>query len=110
MIRNSAHQVHVKLEKIRRRFTDVFRVARAILGYDIELASGGELDHKLAHTPAYIGWHNDFQWMTSVPYPHQNFWIRCTYFVGDVTPDGGPFTLLPGSHLNDGACPPDARK
>ena len=87
----------------------VFRVARAILGYDIELASGGELDHKLAHTPAYIGWHNDFQWMTSVPYPHQNFWIRCTYFVGDVTPDGGPFTLLPGSHLNDGACPPDAK-
>jgi ectoine hydroxylase-related dioxygenase (phytanoyl-CoA dioxygenase family) len=85
----------------------VFNVARALLGADIELASGGELNHKLPHTPAYISWHNDFEWMTNVPYPRQNFWIRCTYFLSDVTPDGGPFTLLPGSHLKDEVCPPD---
>ena len=34
----------------------VFEVARAVLGADIELATSGELDHKLARTPAYIGW------------------------------------------------------
>ena len=85
----------------------VFEVARGVLGADIELATSGELDHKLPRTPAYIGWHNDFQWMTGVPYPRQNFWIRCTYFISDVTPDGGPFTLLPCSHLTDRVCPSD---
>ena len=82
-----------------------FRVARAVIGADIELASGGELDYKLPRTPAYIAWHNDFQWMADVPYPHQNFWIRCTYFLGDVRDETGPFTLLPGTHLSDHACP-----
>ena len=37
--------------------------------------------------------------MTDVPYPRQNFWVRCTYFLGDVRDDTGPFTLLPGTHL-----------
>lgn len=87
----------------------VFRVARTVIGADIELASGGELDHKLPHTPAYIGWHNDFQWMVNTPYPRQNFWIRCTYFLSDVTADMGPFTLLPGSHREERACPQDWR-
>ena len=85
----------------------VFRVARAVLGYDIELASSGELDHKLPRTPAFITWHSDFQWRTNVSCPRPNFWVRCTYFIGDVTPDGGPFTLLPGSHKRDHPCPPD---
>lgn len=84
-----------------------FPVARAVLGADIELASGGELDHKLPRTPAYIAWHNDFQWMADVPYPRQNFWVRCTYFLSDVRDDTGPFTLLPGTHLKDHACPPE---
>lgn len=83
----------------------VFRVLHANLGDDIELSSGGELDHKYGHTPAYIGWHNDFVWMTNVPYPRQNYWLRATYFIGDVTENGGPFTLLPGSHTKDHACP-----
>ena len=83
----------------------VFEVARAVLGYDIELASGGELDHKFAGTPAYIGWHSDFQWMTNVPLPRQNFWIRATYFLGDVNPDTGPFTLLPGTQSRPDPCP-----
>lgn len=83
----------------------VFEVARAILGYDIELASGGELDHKFAGTPAYIGWHSDFRWMTNVPLPRQNFWIRATYFLGDVGDDTGPFTLLPGTHTRHDPCP-----
>lgn len=43
--------------------------------------------------------------MANVPYPRQNFWVRTTYFLSDVTEDGGPFTLLPGSHLKDHACP-----
>ncbi|BDI32014.1 hypothetical protein CCAX7_40650 [Capsulimonas corticalis] len=84
-----------------------FPIARAVIGADIELASGGELDHKLPRTPAYISWHNDFQWMTDIPYPRQNFWLRCTYFLSDVREDTGPFTLLPGTHRNDRACPPE---
>ena len=84
-----------------------FPIARGMIGADVELASSGELDFKLPRTPAYIAWHNDFQWMADVPYPHQNFWIRCTYFLGDVREDTGPFTLLPGSHLADRACPPE---
>jgi hypothetical protein len=85
----------------------VFPAARALIGADIELASSGELDHKLPRTPAYISWHNDFQWMVDVPYPRQNFWVRCTYFLSDVTEEMGPFTLLPGSHLADRVCPPE---
>jgi ectoine hydroxylase len=85
-----------------------FRVARAILGYDIDLASGGELDHKLPRTPAYISWHSDFQWMATVAPPRPNFWIRCTYFLSDVNEDTGPFTLLPGSHNRAEVCPEDA--
>lgn len=85
----------------------VFAVARSIIGADIELASSGELDHKMPHSPAYIGWHNDFQWMINVPYPRQNFWIRATYFLTDVTEEMGPFTLIPGTHLADRACPPE---
>ncbi|MDX1934726.1 MAG: phytanoyl-CoA dioxygenase family protein [Capsulimonadales bacterium] len=83
----------------------VFRVARAIIGADIELATGGELDHKFAKTPAYIGWHGDFQWMVNVPFPRQNYFVRCVYFMTDVEPDMGPFTLLPGTHRADGPCP-----
>ena len=82
-----------------------FAVARAVIGADIELASGGELDHKFGQTPAYIGWHGDFQWMTGVPLPRQNFWVRCTFFLGDVTADMGPFTLLPGTHKSPTPCP-----
>jgi hypothetical protein len=83
----------------------VLPIARRIIGADIELASSGELDYKLPRTPAYIAWHNDFQWMGDVPYPRQNFWVRCTYFLSDVKEDTGPFTLLPGSHLAETACP-----
>lgn len=83
----------------------VFNVARDVLGYDIELASGGELDHKLPKTGAHIGWHNDFVWMRNIPYPRQNFWVRATYFISDVTAEMGPFTLLPGSHRATQGCP-----
>lgn len=85
----------------------VFRLARALIGADLELASSGELDHKMPRTPAHISWHNDFMWMVNVPYPRQNFWIRCTYFMTDVTDDMGPFTLLPGSHRKGHAPPPE---
>jgi hypothetical protein len=86
-----------------------FTVARAVIGADIELASSGELDHKLPRTPAYIGWHGDFQWMTNVPFPRQNYWVRCTYFLSDVREDTGPFTLLPGSHMRTQPCPDNLR-
>ena len=82
-----------------------FAVAHAIIGADIELATSGELDHKLPRTKAYISWHNDFQWMVNVPFPRQNFWVRCTYFLDEVTADMGPFTLIPGSHKSDRVCP-----
>jgi len=82
-----------------------FRVARAIIGADIDLAHAGVLYHKPPHTAAHIGWHNDFQKMPNLPYPRQVFWIRCVFFIGDVTEDCGPFTLIPGTHLADGPCP-----
>ena len=85
----------------------VFQVTRALIGADIELSYGGVLDHKYAHAPAHIGWHNDFKWMVNVPYPRQNFWIRCTYFIRDITEEMGPFTLLPGSHKAEHVCPDD---
>jgi hypothetical protein len=83
----------------------VFKVARAVLGYDIELVTSGELDHKFAHTPAYIGWHGDFQFMESIPPPRQSFFVRCVYFMSDITEDMGPFTLIPGTHCRDEPCP-----
>ncbi|MCJ8329098.1 MAG: phytanoyl-CoA dioxygenase family protein [Lentisphaeria bacterium] len=84
-----------------------FPIARDLIGEDISLATGGELDHKYPHSKAYIGWHNDFQWMKDMAYPLPNFWVRCTFFVDDITQDMGPFTLLPGSHRSDHACPYD---
>jgi ectoine hydroxylase len=86
-----------------------FALAHALLGYDIELASGGELDHKMPNTPAHIGWHNDFQWMTNVACPRTNFWVRCTFFLSDVTSEMGPFTLLPGTHRSTVPCPDNPR-
>ena len=86
-----------------------FPVARDLIGGDIELATSGELDHKLPRTGAYIAWHNDFQRMMDCPYPRQNFWIRCTYFLNEVTDASGPFTLLPGTHTADRACPKDLK-
>lgn len=83
----------------------VFPVARSIIGADIELATSGELDHKMPHAPAHTGWHNDFRAIPNVPYPRQNFWIRTTYFLNDVTDETGPFTLLPGTHLAGHECP-----
>ena len=85
----------------------IMDIVTGALGPDIELATSGELDQKLPHTKAYVGWHNDFTWMPSIPYPRQIFWLRCTYFLSDVTDDSGPFTLLPGSHLMDHQCPSD---
>jgi ectoine hydroxylase len=85
----------------------VFPVVREVLGPDVTLASGGEGDYRAPRTQAYISWHNDFVWMQNVPYPRQNFWVRCVYLIDDVTPDMGPFTLLPGSHLAGGPPPSD---
>lgn len=83
----------------------VFPIARQLIGRDITLATGGEGDCRPAHTGAYISWHNDFVWMPDLPYPLPNSWIRCTYLIDDVDEDTGPFTLLPGTHRSDHACP-----
>jgi ectoine hydroxylase-related dioxygenase (phytanoyl-CoA dioxygenase family) len=89
----------------------VFRVAHGILGADIELATGGELDYKPPQTPAHVGWHNDFPRLLNVPYPRRlHFWVRCVYFMSDVSADMGPFTLLPGTHLKEHVCPEDFRQ
>lgn len=80
-------------------------IARELIGRDVTLASAGEGDWRPPHTPAYISWHNDFTWMADVPYPRQNRWIRCIFFLSDVTEDNGPFTVFPGSHRADRACP-----
>src|SRR6185503_11135841 len=82
----------------------VFPIAKALIGRDITLSDGGYTDYRPARAPAFISWHNDFAWMRDVPYPLHNFWIRCTYFIEDVTEDMGPFTLLPRSHLSAGPC------
>ena len=76
-----------------------FPIVHGILGNDVTLLSGGEGDYRAPHSQAYISWHNDFQFMQDVPYPRQNFLVRCTYFIDDVTDEMGPFTLLPGTHL-----------
>jgi ectoine hydroxylase-related dioxygenase (phytanoyl-CoA dioxygenase family) len=105
---------HVEIKRILERdavfealmaWPRTFPLVREIIGEDVTLATGGEADYRPPHTPAYIGWHNDFNWMKNVPYPRQNFWVRCTYFLDDVTEESGPFTLLPGSHLAQRACP-----
>src|SRR6185436_18329729 len=80
-------------------------IVRAVIGRDVTIASGGEGDYRPERTPAYVSWHNDFRWMPDVPYPRQNFWLRCTFFIDDVDETMGPFTLLPGSHREGRACP-----
>ncbi len=83
----------------------VFPIARGVIGRDVTLAGGGEADYRPARAPAYISWHNDWAWMVDTAYPRQNFWVRCSYFLDDVTDEMGPFTLLPGSHLAGGPPP-----
>ena len=83
----------------------VFPIARQLIGRDITLAPGGDGDCRPAHTGAYISWHNDVVWMPDLSYPLPNAWIRCSYLIDDVDEDTGPFTLLPGSHRIDHACP-----
>ncbi len=84
----------------------VLAVAGLVLGPDLDLASGGELDYKVpGRTTNYCGWHTDFTWIVSLPYPRQVFWIGCYFFVDDMTPDVGPLTVLPGSHRASGPPP-----
>ncbi|MBA3687113.1 MAG: phytanoyl-CoA dioxygenase family protein [Planctomycetes bacterium] len=85
----------------------VFPLVRAIIGADVTLAAGGEAYSKRPHSPAFISWHNDFQWMVDVPYPRQNFWVRATYFLDDIDEDTAPMALLPGTHRADHECPAD---
>ena len=84
-----------------------YPIARAILGQDITLASAGEADYRPANSGGWIGWHSDTSWLPGVPYPRQFHWVRCAYFLEDITEDMGPFTLLPGSHRATHPCPPE---
>jgi len=79
-----------------------YPLVREVIGPDVSLASAGSGYEKPPHTGSSISWHNDFMWMVNVPYPRQNFWARCSFFLSDVKENGGAFTLLPGSHLSDG--------
>ena len=84
-----------------------FPIVHNVLGHDVTLLSSGEGDYRAPHTKAFISWHNDFAFLENLPYPRQVFLVRCTYFIDDVTPDMGPFTLLPGSHKFDHGPPDD---
>jgi len=75
-----------------------FPIVRQIVGADVTLASAGEADCRPPRTGPWIGWHTDTSWMPGLDYPRQINWLRCAYFVDDITDDMGPFTLLPGSH------------
>lgn len=86
----------------------VLAVAGRVLGPDLDLASGGELDFKApGRLTNYCGWHTDFTWIVSLPYPRQVFWIGCYFLIDDVTEDVGPLTVLPGSHRAPGPPPTD---
>src|SRR5687768_424274 len=80
----------------------IFPLVRAIIGRDVTLATAGEANTRQPNSPSFISWHNDWMWMADVPYPRQNWWVRCTYFIDDVEEGMAPFTLLPGSHLYGG--------
>lgn len=85
----------------------VLPLLRHGIGRDLTLAGYCYGFHKPAGSPSGIGWHNDFAWMVDTPYPRQNHWLRCTWFVRDCAADQGAFTLIPGSHRADGPPPPD---
>lgn len=86
----------------------ILAVAGRVLGPDLDLASGGELDCKVPNrTTNFCGWHTDFTWIISLPYPRQVFWIGCYFFVGDITEKVGPLTVIPGSHRASGPPPDD---
>lgn len=73
--------------------------AVALLGPDIELANGGELDQKVPESPtSWCGWHSDFIWMGYLPRPRPFFWLSAYYFIEDVDVDSGPVWVMPGSH------------
>ncbi len=83
----------------------VFPYLRDLIGRDITLAESGSGYFQPVGAQAFISWHNDFQWMVDVPYPRQNFWVRATWFLDDVTPQRSPIAVLPGSHRATGPCP-----
>lgn len=85
----------------------VLATASCVLGPDLDLASGGELDYKAPHrTTNFCGWHTDFNWIVSLSYPRQVFWVGCYFFVDDVELDVGPLTVIPGTHRS--LAPPPA--
>jgi ectoine hydroxylase-related dioxygenase (phytanoyl-CoA dioxygenase family) len=77
-------------------------LAVRVIGPDVELASTGELDHKLpGQSSSFCGWHTDFIWISHLPYPRQVFWLACYYLLDNLDGDMGPLTVLPGSHRFD---------
>ncbi len=72
----------------------VFSIARAAMQNDITLL-GGSIGHYLpAGAPSPMRWHRDGDY------------LRFTYLLDDLAPDGGGTALLPGSHRSPDP-PPD---
>ena len=72
----------------------VFPIARAAMQNDITLL-GGPIGHYLpARAPSPMRWHRDGDY------------LRFTYLLDDLNPDGGGTTLMPGSHRSPDP-PPD---
>lgn len=86
----------------------VIATAGCVIGPDLDLASGGELDYKApGRRSNFCGWHSDFTWIVSLPYPRQVFWIGCYFFIDDITPEVGPLSVIPGTHRSSGPPPRD---
>lgn len=78
---------------------EIVAAAASVLGPDLDLASAGELDYKAAHSETnFCGWHTDFTWIVSLPYPRQVFWVGCYFFIDEITNENGPLTVIPGTH------------
>jgi ectoine hydroxylase-related dioxygenase (phytanoyl-CoA dioxygenase family) len=85
----------------------VFPIARAVIGSDITLASGGEADCRLPGTGPTTIWHTDLEWLPDLPYPRPVFMIRCTFLLEDLLEDQGPVAVIPKTHVADSPPPPN---
>ena len=64
----------------------VFPIAERYMHGDIELLATAIANLMPAHTPARVPWHRDGDY------------LRFTYFLEDVTVEGGPTAVMPGTH------------
>jgi len=72
----------------------VFPILQQVVGHDLQLTEAIGHIHP-AGTPAHIGWHRDWQpWS----HPTQALKAKVFYFLDDIEPDMGCFSIVPASH------------